>query len=62
LNLCEAESVSYLDEVASSPRSLDLAKSVASEVSVCHIMEVGYFSHGPSKLLVKQLVGLVSGG
>ncbi|KAL6208511.1 hypothetical protein ACLB2K_019460 [Fragaria x ananassa] len=29
LNLCEAESISYLDEVASSPGSLDLAKSVA---------------------------------
>uniref|UniRef100_A0A2P2LQ09 Homeobox domain-containing protein n=1 Tax=Rhizophora mucronata TaxID=61149 RepID=A0A2P2LQ09_RHIMU len=32
LHLCEAESISYLDEVASSPRSLDLAKSVALEV------------------------------
>ncbi|KAJ4727569.1 nodulin homeobox-like [Melia azedarach] len=32
LNLCEAESISYLDEVASSPGSLDLAKSVALEV------------------------------
>ncbi|XP_057985605.1 nodulin homeobox-like [Hevea brasiliensis] len=29
LHLCEAESISYLDEVASSPGSLDLAKSVA---------------------------------
>ena len=33
LHLCEAESISYLDEVASSPRSLDLAKAVALEVS-----------------------------
>ncbi|XVE50866.1 hypothetical protein DITRI_Ditri01bG0198400 [Diplodiscus trichospermus] len=32
LNLCEAESISYLDEVASSPGSLDLAKAVALEV------------------------------
>ncbi|XP_050388253.1 nodulin homeobox isoform X2 [Argentina anserina] len=32
LNLCEAESISYLDEVASSPGSLDLAKSVALEI------------------------------
>lgn len=32
LHLCEAESVSYLDEVASIPESLDLAKSVAVEV------------------------------
>ncbi|MED6181851.1 hypothetical protein PIB30_023060 [Stylosanthes scabra] len=32
LGLCEAESISYLDEIASSPQSLDLAKSVASEV------------------------------
>ncbi|GLU23970.1 hypothetical protein SLE2022_399440 [Rubroshorea leprosula] len=32
LHLCEAESISYLDEVASSPRSLDLAKSVALEI------------------------------
>ncbi|XAR61267.1 hypothetical protein NMG60_11034915 [Bertholletia excelsa] len=32
LHLCEAESISYLDEVASSPRSMDLAKSVALEV------------------------------
>lgn len=33
LHLFEAESVSYLDEVASSG-SLDLAKSVAAEVSL----------------------------
>lgn len=33
LSLCEAESISYLDEVASSSQSLNLAKSVASEVS-----------------------------
>ncbi|KAI9081833.1 hypothetical protein K1719_036095 [Acacia pycnantha] len=32
LSLCEAESISYLDEVASSSQSLNLAKSVASEV------------------------------
>ncbi|XP_022735159.1 nodulin homeobox-like isoform X4 [Durio zibethinus] len=32
LHLCEAESISYLDEVASSPRSLDLAKAVTLEV------------------------------
>lgn len=32
LHLCEAESVSYLDEVASNPGSLNLAKSVALEV------------------------------
>ncbi|KAF4357594.1 hypothetical protein F8388_007130, partial [Cannabis sativa] len=32
VTLCEAESISYLDEVASTPGSLDLAKSVASEV------------------------------
>ncbi|ESR57437.1 hypothetical protein CICLE_v10018730mg [Citrus x clementina] len=32
LHLCEAESISYLDEVASSPESLDLAKSVSLEV------------------------------
>ncbi|KAJ1383582.1 NDX1 homeobox protein [Sesbania bispinosa] len=32
LSLCEAESLSFLDEVASSSQSLDLAKSVALEV------------------------------
>ncbi|KAK7262414.1 hypothetical protein RJT34_29987 [Clitoria ternatea] len=32
LSLCEAESLSYLDEVASSSQSLDLAKSFALEV------------------------------
>ncbi|GAV79057.1 hypothetical protein CFOL_v3_22522 [Cephalotus follicularis] len=32
LHLCEAESISYLDEVANSPGSLNLAKSVALEV------------------------------
>ncbi|GAB2275101.1 hypothetical protein Dimus_009866 [Dionaea muscipula] len=32
LHLCEAESTSYLDEVASVPRSLNLAKSVVLEV------------------------------
>ncbi|XVF77040.1 hypothetical protein PTKIN_Ptkin14bG0008000 [Pterospermum kingtungense] len=32
LHLCEAESISYLDEVASSQGSLDLAKAVALEV------------------------------
>lgn len=38
LNLCEAESISYLDEVASSPGSLDLAKSVALVVSFLPIL------------------------
>lgn len=33
LSLCEAENLSFLDEVASSSQSLDLAKSVALEVS-----------------------------
>jgi hypothetical protein len=33
LSLCEAESISYLDEVASSTESLELSKSVALEVS-----------------------------
>ncbi|WJX69540.1 hypothetical protein P8452_53767 [Trifolium repens] len=32
LSLCEAESISYLDEVASSTESLELSKSVALEV------------------------------
>lgn len=32
LHLCEAESISYLDEVASCPQSLDLAKFVVLEV------------------------------
>ncbi|CAI0541962.1 unnamed protein product [Linum tenue] len=32
LNLCEAESISYLDDIASSPETLEVAKSVASEV------------------------------
>ncbi|CAJ2678764.1 unnamed protein product [Trifolium pratense] len=32
LSLCEAENISYLDQVATSAQSLDLAKSVASEV------------------------------
>ncbi|KAK4355726.1 hypothetical protein RND71_024697 [Anisodus tanguticus] len=32
LNLCEAESLSYLDEVAGTPASLNLAKSIALEV------------------------------
>lgn len=34
LHLCEAESVSYLDEVANNPGSLNLAKSIALEVSL----------------------------
>ncbi|KAM3735409.1 hypothetical protein ACB098_10G086100 [Castanea mollissima] len=34
LSLCESESLSYLDDVASSPGSLDLAKSVALETKV----------------------------
>lgn len=38
LHLCEAESISYLDEVASSPKSLDLAKAVALEVGLSEEM------------------------
>lgn len=38
LNLSEADSISYLDEVANSPGSLDLAKSVALEVSFLSIL------------------------
>ena len=38
LHLCEAESISYLDEVASSPGSLDLAKSVVLEVSIRNVL------------------------
>lgn len=34
LQLCEAESVSYLDEVAGSSKSMRLAKSVVLEVSL----------------------------
>lgn len=34
LHLCEAESISYLDEVASCPQSLDLAKFVVLEVGL----------------------------
>ncbi|XP_015088556.1 nodulin homeobox isoform X3 [Solanum pennellii] len=34
LNLCEADSLSYLDEVASTPASLDLAKSIALETEI----------------------------
>lgn len=33
LSLCEAENISFVDQVATSPQSLDLAKSVAVEVS-----------------------------
>lgn len=33
LHLCETESISYLDEVASCPHSMDLAKTVAFEAS-----------------------------
>ncbi|KAI8031312.1 hypothetical protein LOK49_LG01G03287 [Camellia lanceoleosa] len=32
LHLCEAESISYLDEIASTPQSMNLAKSVVLEV------------------------------
>lgn len=39
LHLCEAESISYLDEVASSPESLDLAKSVSLEVGVLELFK-----------------------
>lgn len=38
LNLCEAESISYLDEVASTPASLDLAKSIALKVGFWRIL------------------------
>ncbi|XP_020244804.1 nodulin homeobox isoform X2 [Asparagus officinalis] len=38
LQLCEAESVSYLDEVAGSPKSMRLAKSVA--LQVCFLFNV----------------------
>jgi len=33
LQLCEAESVSYLDEVATSPNSMQLGQTLALEVS-----------------------------
>jgi hypothetical protein len=33
LQLCEAESVSYLDEVATSPNSMQLGHTLALEVS-----------------------------
>ena len=33
VQLCEAESVSYLDEVASSPNSMRLGQTLALEVS-----------------------------
>lgn len=39
LHLCEAESISYLDEVASSPGSLDLAKSVSLEVGILELFK-----------------------
>jgi hypothetical protein len=39
LSLCEAENISYLDQVATSAQSLDLAKSVALEVSFHLIMQ-----------------------
>lgn len=32
LQLCETESISYLDEVASSPKSMNVAKDFVSEV------------------------------
>ncbi|CAN0920042.1 Nodulin homeobox [Linum grandiflorum] len=38
LNLCEAESISYLDEVARSPGTLEVAKSVALEVCFCFVL------------------------
>ncbi|CAJ1956082.1 unnamed protein product [Sphenostylis stenocarpa] len=40
LSLCEAESISYLDEVASSARSLDLAKSVALETGIRFVFDL----------------------
>lgn len=46
LHLCEAESISYLDEVASSPASLDLAKTVAYEVSFRMVMQLFLYLFG----------------
>ncbi|CAN4093145.1 unnamed protein product [Withania somnifera] len=51
LNLCEAESLSYLDEVASTPPSLDLAKSVALEVCLWRLVFDGNIFCHPWKLL-----------
>ncbi|KAL2932860.1 Nodulin homeobox [Bienertia sinuspersici] len=50
LLLCESESVSYLDEVASIPESLDLTKSVAVEVGakcllILHPQQMKYGYH-----------------
>ncbi|KAL6968400.1 hypothetical protein U1Q18_034200 [Sarracenia purpurea var. burkii] len=49
LYLCEAESISYLDEVASTSRSMNLAKSVALEVGpedimLCFVFRNRYYS------------------
>ena len=60
--MCESESLSYLDDVSSSPGSLDLAKSVALEVSSCIILRVGYPSQWTIRLLVQQLGGLLWSG
>lgn len=56
LNLCEAESLSYLDEVASTPASLDLAKSIALEVCPWTLI-VFFFSL--LKLLIQEVNSLV---
>lgn len=53
LHLCEAESLSYLDEVASTPRSMDVAKSVALEVGSQDICVAVYSKVG--FLLVDEL-------
>lgn len=42
LHLCEAESISYLDEVASCPQSLDLAKFVVLEVGLHILVDTVY--------------------
>lgn len=65
LNLCEAESISYLDEVASSPGSLDLAKSVALEVSFLPILSrmlvvISSFLFLVSPLFLQSLLQLSS--
>ncbi|XP_058200229.1 nodulin homeobox [Rhododendron vialii] len=52
LHLCEAESLSYLDEVASTPRSMDVAKSVALEVlKILKAMVVRGYEICPTGLL-----------
>lgn len=56
LCLCEAESLSYLDEVANSSQSLDLAKSVALEVSFQHI---AYYDANMLRITVSSVCGLL---